>query len=132
MSATLLDSTVLIDLLRNRSGVTHRITRLLDSGEELCTSAINVEEIIRGIRGRREGQGAENLFDGLRVVSIGVAEATAAGSWRRGYAGRGITLSQADCLVAAACVSIDARLATGNPRDFPMREVSVEHWPVGG
>jgi hypothetical protein len=22
-------------------------------------------------------------------------------------------------------------LATGNPRDFPMEELAVEHWPAG-
>jgi translation elongation factor EF-4 len=24
-----------------------------------------------------------------------------------------------------------ARLATGNPRDFPMPEIELEHWPLG-
>lgn len=43
----------------------------------------------------------------------------------------GRTQSQADCLIAAAAHSVGARLATGNPRDFPMTEVAVEHWPVG-
>ncbi|MGH8897917.1 MAG: hypothetical protein ACRDZ4_13070 [Egibacteraceae bacterium] len=27
---------------------------------------------------------------------------------------------------------VGARLATGNPADFPMTELQVEHWPVGG
>ncbi|MDT5297453.1 MAG: hypothetical protein QOG79_695, partial [Mycobacterium sp.] len=44
---------------------------------------------------------------------------------------RGITLHQADCLIAAATAGIDARLATGNPADFPMDDITVEHWPVG-
>jgi hypothetical protein len=25
----------------------------------------------------------------------------------------------------------DATLATGNPKDFPMPELKIEHWPVG-
>ena len=54
-----------------------------------------------------------------------------AGRWRRSFAERGVTLAQADCLVAAAAVGVDARLATGNPRDFPMEELPVDHWPVG-
>ena len=41
------------------------------------------------------------------------------------------TLSQADCLIAAAAQSIGARLATGNPKDFSMRALAVEHWPAG-
>jgi predicted nucleic acid-binding protein len=42
-----------------------------------------------------------------------------------------VTLAQADCLVAAAALSIGGRLATGNPKDFPMPELRIEHWPVG-
>ena len=42
-----------------------------------------------------------------------------------------MTLSQADCLIAAAARSAAAGLATGNPAHFPMTELTVEHWPVG-
>jgi predicted nucleic acid-binding protein len=42
-----------------------------------------------------------------------------------------MTLGQGDCLIAAAAMGIDARLATGNPKHFPMPELAVEHWPVG-
>lgn len=49
----------------------------------------------------------------------------------RDDAARGVTLSQADCLVAAAVSTRGATVATGNPRHFPMRGIRVEHWPVG-
>jgi predicted nucleic acid-binding protein len=42
-----------------------------------------------------------------------------------------VTLSQADCVIAAAAVDLRARLITGNPRHFPMQELTVEHWPTG-
>ncbi|HMA45653.1 MAG TPA: hypothetical protein VKP11_00340 [Frankiaceae bacterium] len=61
----------------------------------------------------------------------GRREGEQAGRWRREHARRGVTLHQADCLVAAAALSVGARLATGNTEDFPMPEVTVEHWPVG-
>lgn len=44
---------------------------------------------------------------------------------------RGVRLSQADSLVAASDAAIGGRLATGNPKDFPMPELVVEHWPAG-
>lgn len=47
-------------------------------------------------------------------------------------AARGVTLSQADCLIAAAAHRAGAVLATDKPTHFPMSEVQVEHWPVGG
>jgi hypothetical protein len=28
-------------------------------------------------------------------------------------------------------IDVRSRLVTGNPKDFPMPELEVEHWPVG-
>jgi predicted nucleic acid-binding protein len=78
-----------------------------------------------------EDDTAQQLFAGLRVAPLTEREGWQAGSWRREHASRGRTLSQADCLVAAAAVAAGARLATGNPKDFPMRGLIVEHWPAG-
>jgi hypothetical protein len=83
------------------------------------------------LRGQREGDAAGRLFDGLRITPLTREHGTRAGNWRRTYAQRGRTLTQLDCLIAAAAVHAGASLATGNPRDFPMSELLVEHWPVG-
>ena len=71
------------------------------------------------------------LFSGLRLAPLGVVEGVRAGTWRRDFAERGVTLHQADCLIAAAAVGVDAALATANIDDFPMEGLSVEHWPSG-
>ena len=125
----LLDTTVLIDYLRGRP-VVKRIEAMVDRGDVLCTSPVNVEEIVRGLR-TGESSAVDSFFDGLRVVPIGRPEGRQAGEWRRRFAARGTTLSQADCLIAAAAHAAAAVLATGNPRHFPMTEIEVEHWPVG-
>jgi len=77
-----------------------------------------------------ERAAARTLFAGLRVVPLTDVEGRRAGEWRRTYASRGRILAQADCLIAAAATTIGGRLATGNPRDFPMPELVVEHWPA--
>ena len=75
--------------------------------------------------------GAGRLVDGLDIVPLGAREGWRAGQWRKEHAARGVTLAQADCLIAAATVEAGARLATANPTDFPMTGLSVDHWPVG-
>lgn len=95
-----------------------------------ATSAINVEEVVRGLRAREQGI-VDRLIDGLHVLSIGRAEAELAGRWRREQAAGGMTLHQADCLIAAAAVTAGAALATGNPKDFALPGLLVQHWPVG-
>lgn len=125
----LLDTTVLIDALRGRPAA-DRIGELSRTDRPPYVSAINVEEIWRGARPAEEAT-IRRLLAGLRLAPIERREGELAGRWRRDFAARGTTISQADCLIAAAAVGMGARLATGNPDDFPMAELSVEHWPVG-
>ncbi len=124
-----LDSTVLIDFLRGRPAV-ERVAAVRRSGDVAATTAINVEEIVRGLRAA-ETDAARRLFTGLVVLPVGSRAGWQAGTWRRDFAARGVTLWQADCLVAATAMMHDATLATGNPKDFPMGQLEVEHWPVG-
>lgn len=129
MARILLDSTVLIDTLRGRP-VAERLRVMRRGGDEPWVCAVSVEEIWRGARCEEES-GVRQLFRGLRLAPLGVAEGELAGTWRRDFAARGVGLHQADCLIAAAATGIGADLATGNPADFPMLAAHVRHWPVG-
>jgi predicted nucleic acid-binding protein len=125
----LLDTAVLIDALRGRPAA-ERMRALREQGQTPWISPINVEEVTRGAREHEEPI-VSRFLEGMRLAPLGYAEAIRAGRWRREHAARGVTLSQADCLIAAAAAAIGARLATGNPKHFPMDGLDVEHWPVG-
>jgi predicted nucleic acid-binding protein len=129
VSRLLLDSTVLIDALRGRPAAS-RLTRLRRIGVEPWMCVISVEEIWRGLRSDEEPV-ARRLVTALRLAPLGVSEGIRAGAWRRQFADQGVTLHQADCLIAAAAIGIGAGLATANSGDFPMTELAVEHWPSG-
>lgn len=126
----LLDTTVLIDALRGRPAA-ERVRDLHRSSTPPWICAINVEEVLRGSFPEEEPI-VLRFLKGMRLAPIGFAQGELAGRWRRDHARRGVTLSQADCLIAAAAIGVGARLASGNPRHFPMPEVQVEHWLVGG
>ena len=66
-----LDSTVLIDYLRGRPTV-ERVSALAENGDLLATTAVNVEEIVRGLRPAEVGAATE-LFAGLEVLSVDLA-----------------------------------------------------------
>lgn len=118
---------MLIDLLRGSRTAAER----LDSLSRLpLICAVSIEELWRGVRPKEQTPTA-TLIAGLRLAPLGRAEGERAGRWRGAYAARGTTLGQADCLIAAAAIGAGARLATGNPTDFPMKELDVEHWPAG-
>ena len=129
MADLLLDTTVLIDALRGRSAAA-RIRELASSGSAApYVCAVNVEELWRGARPEEE-RSLRGLLEALRLAPLGRREGELAGAWRRDFAASGRTLSQADCLIAAAAVGVGATLATGNPRHFPMPGLRMEHWPV--
>ena len=127
--ALLLDTTVLIDALRDRP-VAGRLRELRDADRVPWICAVNVDEVLRGTNTKEETL-VIRFLSGLHLAPLGRAEGERAGRWRRDFARRGVTLSQGDCLIAAAAVGVDARLVTGNPKHFPMDELEVEHWPVG-
>jgi predicted nucleic acid-binding protein len=128
MAAVLLDTTVLIDLLRGRPEARRRLRAIRAAGDDVYACAVNVEEIVRGLL-PGEDAATMKLVQGLRMAPLERDEGWQAGEWRRDYAARGRTLSQADCLIAAASKAVRARVATGNVQDFPM--VDVDEWPVG-
>jgi predicted nucleic acid-binding protein len=125
----LLDTTVLIDALRGLSAA-ERLRGLRHEARVPWVCAVNIEELFRGAHEMEQAPVAR-LLDGFQLAPLGRAEGERAGRWRRDHAMRGIALSQADCLIAAAAVGVGARVATGNPKHFPMAELEVEHWPVG-
>ena len=121
------DTSVLIEALRGRQAAA-RIKELALRDVPAYVCAINIEELWRGARRSFDEAQLMELLQGLLVVPLGEAEGVRAGRWRRDFAAKGITLGQADCLIAAAAVAIGARLATRNVADFPMTELSVEDW----
>jgi predicted nucleic acid-binding protein len=127
--ALLLDTTVLIDALRGLAAA-ERLRALRSGAQVPWICAVNVEEVFRGAHIEEQAP-VGRLLSGFQLAPLGRAEGERAGRWRRDYAREGITLSQADCLIAAAAVGVGARLATGDPKHFPMSELEVEHWPAG-
>ena len=119
---------MLIDALRGKPAAP-KLLSLRRQGVELWVSVISVEEIWRGLRPGEESA-TRQLFHALRLAPLGRSEGIQAGTWRREFGERGVTLHQADCMIAAAAEGIGATLATANVADFPMPEVRVEYWPV--
>ena len=130
MAAVLLDTTVVIDVLKGRPSAVQRVDAMDRIGDTPYVCAITVEEVTSGLL-PREREHATRLFEGFAIAPLGMEEGRIAGWWRRDLRRRGQTISQAEALIAAAAFQLGAPLATGNPKDFPMKEITVQHWPVG-
>jgi predicted nucleic acid-binding protein len=124
----LLDTSVVIDLARGRSSAATRLQGVRDAGDLPCTCAVVVLEVWRGRRSDEE-PGLETLLRSLRALPITVDAGIRGAEWQAEYRARGVTLEDADVLIAGVAISTGARLATANVRDFPMPGLQLEHWP---
>ena len=124
MARYLLDADVVIDWLLGFPSSVALVKDLHERGESLCTSAVVVAEIHSGVRPAEIGV-ADAFLESCSYLPTGYEDARQAGRWRYEFARRGIALSTTDMLVAAAALSHQATIVTGNVKDFPMEEVTV-------
>jgi predicted nucleic acid-binding protein len=115
----LLDTTVLIDLLRGRKDRRELVAELVEGGLTLATAAINVGEVYAGMR-RGEEARTEALLTNLVIVPMTVEIARLAGKLKCEWARKGQTYSLPDMIVAATGMEHRAVLMTDNRKDFRM------------
>lgn len=121
MSKVLLDTDILIDILRGHEAIR---TVLFDLTERAipCCSVISVAELYAGMR-PEEKHATDSLLDALVIVPVTQEIAEVAGRFKRRVKSRRLEL--ADCLIAATAFLEGAMLATGKTKDYPMPEITV-------
>jgi predicted nucleic acid-binding protein len=120
----LLDTTVLIDVLRARRGRREMLAGLIRAGHSLTTTVMNVAEVYAGMRPAEE-QETQAFLDGLECFPITLPVARRAGRMKSALARTGRTISLADIIIAAAAIEYNATLMTDNQRDFAASEVPL-------
>lgn len=121
MSKVILDSDILIDLLKGRKAARVFVQELTTDSVPCC-SVISVAEIYAGMQ-TDEREATATLLDGLVLFPVNRRIAEVAGHFKkRGTARR---LELADCLIAATALVEGAAVATGNVKDYPMPEIKV-------
>jgi predicted nucleic acid-binding protein len=78
----LLDTTVLIDVLRPRRQRRELLASLVQSGHILATAAINIGELYAGMR-TKEVEPAEAFLNELECYPLTATIARRAGEWKR-------------------------------------------------
>lgn len=115
----LLDTSVAIDHLRGSSPAVDLLSGLVDAEESLLASEIVRFELLAGVR-EKEIETLERFFSAVSWVPVGEEVVRAAGSLaqrhRRAHSG----IDDADYLIGATALLLDAELLTTNVRHFPM------------
>lgn len=119
----LLDTTVLIDVLRRRKDRSAWLGQLVESGHQLATSAICVGEVHSGMRPGEEVR-TQGLVASIPCYPVTATIAAKAGDLRAEWSRKGITLTLTDMLIAATALECGLALVTDNRKDFPMPDLS--------
>jgi len=121
VSNVLLDTDILIDILKGRAAVRTFLFDLTDHAVPYC-SVISVAELYAGMR-PEEKCVTDILLDALVIVPVGQEIAEVAGRFKQREKNRRLEL--ADCVIAATAFVEGATLATGHTKDYPMPEITV-------
>lgn len=117
----LLDTSVAIDHLRGAPPAVDLLIDLLEAEESIFASEVVRFELLAGVR-EKEVDALERFFSAITWVPVGEEVARAAGSLAQRYRQSHSGIDDADYLIAAAALLLDAELLTTNVRHFPMVE----------
>ena len=121
MTGVLLDSDVVIEVLRGRKAIVAALSALEARGVATFTCGGVVAEILAGLRAG-EGAATEAFFHTRGDIVIDATTGRRAGSYLARYArSHGVEIAAA--LVAAAAATTGLRLFTLNREHYPMRDV---------
>ncbi len=121
----IIDTTFVIDFLRDDPDAVGRYTRAFESGDELMVNEIVVCEAATGTLEHPDPD-LVRMIEPLEFIQPGPDAAHLAGQWRAEARVRGHQLSLADSLIAAAAAVAGARVLTRNVKDFALTPVKVE------
>ena len=127
VAGILLDSDVVIEVLRGRREISDGIRALERQGVPTYCCAVTFAEIWAGLRGGEEAV-TEAFFHARGEVALDAAVGRRAGAYLSRYS-RSHGLEIADALVAAAATTAGFRLWTLNKRHYPMADLAFHDAP---
>ena len=121
----MLDTTFVIDFLRDSPEAVGRLRRLFEEGDEPLVTSVVVSEAWTGAR-HPDDDDLARFLQFIEYVHPDPPTARLAGTWRATARLAGRTVSVADALIAATAHDQGAAVLTRNVRDFAPMPVRVE------
>lgn len=115
---TVVDTSVIIDVLRGESAALHTLREARSAGA-LYASEVTRLEVLAGMRPAEE-RATRTLLDAFAWIALDEQVAEIAGELGRRWLPGNRGIDAADLAVAATVLQVDGRLLTRNVKHFPM------------
>src|ERR1700674_4646911 len=113
MTPFLLDTNIIVDVLRRRKDVRLELENLLSHGRPLASCPITITEVYAGMRPHEE-KPTRAFMKSLAFLPVTEEIAEHAGHLKAQYAKRGKILSLQDVTIAAVAIAYGCTLVTEN------------------
>lgn len=114
-----LDTSIVVDYLRNRTDAVDLLEQLVIAGERLIASEIVRFEVLVGVR-QKERRQVEQFFTVLDWIPVDEQVARLGADLARQFRASHSGIDSVDFLIAATALRMNATLLTTNIRHFPM------------
>jgi len=119
----LLDTNVIIDVLKLRNGRIQQLIQFVSQENRLAVTSVVVTEIFMGATPKQLPAAVE-LLSSFQFIPVTRSIAERAGLLYYEWRAKGQTLSLPDVTIAAVCIENGIPLITDNLRHFPMLELT--------
>jgi tRNA(fMet)-specific endonuclease VapC len=117
LARALIDSDILIDVLRRTAGTAARLSTYGRSND-LMTTVVNQFEVLRGAASPLERERITALLNDFALIELDEAGASAAAAIHLELRLRGLSIETGDTLIAGIALSRGMAVITRNKRDF--------------
>lgn len=129
---TFLDTNILSYYFNGNIKIKEKILGSLNKNEQICLTAINVYEILKGFRWRKNKRKEEIFKEFLTKVTVFTVDDEAINTASDIYADlrrSGKTVGDADILIAAIVISNEGILITNNMKHYEdINQLELDNW----
>ena len=127
-----LDSDIISYYFLDKHGVKLKIRNAIRNGEIICTTIVNVYEILKGYRWKNNKKKEKDFLELLTFFDVHIIDKDMIDIAASIYADlrkKGITIGDSDILIAAIVIKNNGTLITNNTKHFGnIKQLKILNW----